>query len=398
MVGLNEPGSGHFVHDLVRDAVYELIPPGERSAWHERIGSVLAELAERGRDVDVAEVAQQLLLAGPEQAARAATYAGRAAERAEVLSAFDDAVRWYERAAGSLDAQGAGPERRGDLLVRLGAARLGCGDPAGARDDFLRSAALARDAGSPELLARAALGLGSGPAGFEVALLDREQVDLLEEARASLPSDAAGLLSMTTARLSVAATVTDSAANRLALAQEAVRLARQAGDDPALAYALSALCDAQAGPDDCAVRLGHTAEMLRIALRLRDPALELLARRLRVVALLETGEVTGADAEAVAFGIRAEALRHPLYLWYVPLWRAMRALLEGRLIDCSADNERVEALGRQAGSDNAFMLAMTQRWCLLSEKEDRAGIDALFAQMDPQTRDLLWAQVIQRAS
>jgi len=392
---LTEPGLGRFVHELVRDAVYQLLPAGERAAWHERAGSVLAGLAERGRDVDLAEVAHQLLLAGPGQAGLAAEFAWRAADRAGELAAYDDAVRWYERAAGALELQDPGPARRGELRLRLGEARLGCGDRAGARTDFLAAAAVARAAGLPDLLARAALGLGSGPAGFEVDLLDREQIDLLEEARAALPAGEPGLLALTTARLSVAATFSDSPANRLDLAGEALRLARAAGDDRAVAYALSALCDAQAGPDHCATRLGHAGEMLGIAVRRHDPALELLARRLRVVALLETGDIAAADVEIAAFRSRAEALRHPLYLWYVPLWRGMRALMEGRFEDCRADNQLVETLGREAGSGNGYMLAMTQRWCLMAEVGDRTGIEALFVAFEALRIDALWAQVTQ---
>jgi hypothetical protein len=52
---------------------------------------------------------------------------------------------------------------------------------------FRHAAERTRRAGRPDLLARAALGLGGGPAGFEVGLLDGEQISLLEEARSDLP-------------------------------------------------------------------------------------------------------------------------------------------------------------------------------------------------------------------
>jgi hypothetical protein len=35
-----------------------------------------------------------------------------------------------------------------------------------------------------------------------------------------------------------------------------------------------------------------------------------------------------------AFALLAERLWQPLYLWFVPLWRGMRALMQGRLADC----------------------------------------------------------------
>ena len=112
--------------------------------------------------------------------------------------------------------------RRAALLLKIGEARLGRGDREGARQGFFQAAALARDAGLAEVLARAALGLGSGPAGFEVGLLDQEQLDLLEEARQRLPEQQQVLRALVMARLSVAATMIDSDERRLALAHEAL--------------------------------------------------------------------------------------------------------------------------------------------------------------------------------
>ena len=113
---------------------------------------------------------------------------------------------------------------------------------------------------------------------------------------------------------------------RLELAAEAVRRARDAGDDATLAACLAALCDAIADPDDCAERRDRATEIIDIAGRLRDPVLGLLGRRLRLVALLEAGAIADWEADALAYQTAAEALRHPLYAWYVPLWRGMRAL------------------------------------------------------------------------
>lgn len=92
----------------------------------------------------------------------------------------------------------------------------------------------------PELLARAALGLGAGPAGFEVELMDLQRLD---EASAGLPEEHLLLRALVLARHCVAATMIDSGERRLTLAHEALQLVRQARDDAAQAYALSALSD-----------------------------------------------------------------------------------------------------------------------------------------------------------
>jgi hypothetical protein len=393
LLQFSEPGSGRFVHELIRDAVYERLVQADRCRWHARAGSVLERMALRRRDIAPAEVAHHLLLAGSQAADRAAHFAERAGNQSAELLAYEDAANWYERALQALDYVEGDSARRASVLLALGEARLGCGDRAGARNGFLEAAALAREAGLPEVLARAALGLGSGPAGFEVGLLDREQLDLLEEARLRLPEPQQVLRALVTARLSVAATMIESDARRLALAHDAVRLGRLAEDDGAQAYALAALCDALAGPEHTQARLTYAGEIVERAIRLRNPALELLGRRLRLVGLLEAGERSAAEAEITAYRLRAEAFRHPLYTWYIPLWRAMWALAEGRYAECRAFNELAETQGSSAGSDNAFLLCVTQRWCLFGELRDRDGIKQLFSRVDVDQGGAAWARI-----
>ena len=325
LLQLAEPGEDRFRHDLVRDAIYESIPADAREDLHTKAGRVLASLADRGRDVDDAEVAYHLARAGT-------TAAGPAAERA-------------------------------------------------------------RRAGRPDLLARAALGLGGGPAGFEVGLLDGEQISLLEEARSVLPDGQGTLVALVTARLSIASTLLLPEARRLELATEAVRQARSAGDDAALAATLAALCDAIAGPDHCAARRAHATEIIHLADRLRDPVLGLLGRRLRLVVLLEAGAIADWEADVLAYRAAAEALRHPLYAWYVPLWRGMRALAAGRPDECRAALAEAAAIGERAASGNAFMLVQTQLWCLRAEEGDTAGLLGMLPKLETVAVPAPWLQV-----
>ncbi|POX55614.1 hypothetical protein C3489_09920 [Streptomyces sp. Ru71] len=381
---------GAFRHDLLRDAVHATLTPGERAALHRTAAHVLAAHA---RDAAPAEIAHHLLRSGPGHETETAAYAHQAARQAERLYAYEDAARWYERAAECLTEDSA---TLTEVLIGLGAARFGAGQWEAARAALLRAARLAREAGRPDLLARAALGLGTGPVGFEIDLADREQLDLLTEARAALAADPApsALRAAVTARLSLASALVESEAQRLAHAEEAVREARATGDPATLGPALAALCDARPGPDHCHDRLARSAEIVAVARTLPDPVLELLGRRHRLLALLETGAFAEADTEALAYETAVRPLRRPLYAWYVPLWRGARALMEGRYDDCAAALDETEAAGRAAGSANAALLAGTQRWCLCTETGDRAALDRLLARMPPLDRlPGLWPRV-----
>ena len=79
-----------------------------------------------------------------------------------------------------------------------------------------------------------------------------------------------------------------------------------------------------------------------------------------------------ADAQIRAFSATADAIREPLYRWYVPLWRGMRALMAGRIDEAMALCNEAEALGALADSVNAVMLTLTQRWVRL-RVEGRLG-------------------------
>jgi tetratricopeptide (TPR) repeat protein len=50
-----------------------------------------------------------------------------------------------------------------------------------------------------------------------------------------------------------------------------------------------------------------------------------------VLDLLERGDREAVDAQIAAFTAGAEQLRQPLYIWHAGVWRAMRALLDGKL-------------------------------------------------------------------
>lgn len=350
-----------FAHPLTRDVAYRALGLAHRVREHERVGEALETMRAAGASIDPAELAYHFRnAAAGGNAAKARAYAEEAAHRAMATLAYEAAVTNYEHALEACRLHTVPPEHRTELLLQLGEARAAVGEAAAAREAFEEAAASARERGRADQLARAALGLGSGSAGFEVAPFDAVQIALLEEALDALGDADRVLRAWLLARLSVAAGLNAAEDERRRhLAEQAVDMVRDAGDPTALAYALSAHCDAIAGPACVEQRIAEATEIVALALASGDVRMELLGRRLRLVALLEMGRTADVDAEIERYARACDAVRQPLYSWYVPLWRGMRALMESRFDDALGYCDEAERIGAAGNSQNSEMMTKT---------------------------------------
>lgn len=154
-------------------------------------------------------------------------------------------------------------------------------------------------------------------------------------------------------------------------------MARRLPDRRALASALASHCDALGGPAHSEWRRRAADEVVELAEAERDTVTALLGRRLRLVAKLELGDIAGVDIEIEGFARKAEDLRQPLYLWYVPLWRGMRAMMQGRLDDAERYLDHALAIGKRASSINAVILTDSQRIQLALERDRPCDAEAL---------------------
>jgi tetratricopeptide (TPR) repeat protein len=365
-----DPDQVAFVHEIVRDAVYDAQPPAHRAHWHRTVADRLAASG------DAAGAAHHYRLGGPEVRPAAGEWFARAGEESLTVLAYEEAAAQF---AAALECAPADPGR---VNVRLGAARLAAGDAAGAREAHLAALGLARESGDADLVAAAALGLGSGPAGFEVPLFDRDQVAGLEDALALVGDERPAVRAALLARLATASTYAADEARRRALATEAVALARESGDDAAVAVALASYVDLVSGPAHVDERLALTAEVIAIARTLRDSSLELLGRRQRIVARLERGDVAGAEDDLREYRTVATALAQPVYAWYVPLWTAALAFARGELAEAARALAEADRLGRRAGSGNAGILVTSHRWSAAAELADPAAMRAAVEGVD----------------
>ena len=355
-------GTFTFAHALIREAALAELDLASRRALFVRAAEVVETREGEG---SAAIVAAHYGAAGDRT--RAAIWWARAGEQASTNSMYAEACECFEAAleATRPDAPLALQCALAESLSRIGAQER-------ARDLFVSVARAARAADDAPLLTRAALGVGTIGGGFEIRVLDVEQIALLEEVLAEArgaPADRARIM----ARLSVALSLDDDHDRRVALATEAVAIARDAGDDAALVHALAAWCDAHAGATYVETRLTTSDEMLAAAVRRADPELELLTRRYRIVALMESGQFERATAEIRAFARLADSLRQPVFQWYARVVEGMLALLHGDLDAAWELATTAAELGRRARSANAQMLTGGLLATVLRERGDHEG-------------------------
>jgi tetratricopeptide (TPR) repeat protein len=383
--------SFEFTHALVREALYAQLPLSERAEVHGRIGDALTR--QPAVDSPVAELAYHFLRAAPLLGSGpGAEYSELAGRQSLDQLAYEDAAAHFLRALDVLAADQV-DERAIRVRLALGETYVRGGRLAEARAAFEEAAALSRRLDRPDLLTAAALGFGAGLDGFEVRLFDHVQIDLLEEALEALGAQDSALRAWTLARLSVALTYADSQSRRVELASEAVGIARRVGDAKAVAYTLGAQCDAIADPDHVGQRLDAATDMVALSRDAGAQSLELLGRRHRLVALLERGDIARADAEIAAYEHTARAVRQPLYLWYPPMWRAMRALMDGRLDDCQSYVDEAARIGARAGSANATLSVQMLRHQRLAE-EGRFSEAAEAVQEEIRSVEGFWGEPI----
>jgi eukaryotic-like serine/threonine-protein kinase len=335
-----------FVHELVRETLYDDLAPAERLELHGTIGAVLEELYRNDLDPHLSEIAHHLALAAPVGDVSAAIdYLVRAGDRAASILAYEEAGVHYERGLGLLGAvEGASRERRCELLLRLGDARWRAGDTRAARVSFEEAVQLARRLGDGEMLARAALGYVIGLGGF--LLFARFEVGatgigLLEEALAALPAEDSPLRARVLSRLAVEMSTSYEVERRLQLSTEAIEMSRRLGDSEALVTALHARHWALGAPEMVHERLEKTEEMLAVAAELGNEELAFLAHNSRFHCFLELCDGPGIDAEIAALTRLAERIQQPFYRWHSVCLQVIRATLDGRLADA-------ERLAREA--------------------------------------------------
>jgi DNA-binding SARP family transcriptional activator/tetratricopeptide (TPR) repeat protein len=336
-----------FSHALIRETLYEGMSLPRRARNHRRVGEALEAM---GDDAQLTALALHFArAAGPQDADKAISYACRAGEQATRMLAHEEAGQHYARALEVQERfEPEALERRAELLLLLGEARVRAGERPSAWGIFREAATIAAASNDSASLARAAIGASRRyiqPPG----VTDGELIALLEQA-----------LEMTAGRRTVervalltrtcGALYYSPGRGRMAeLANEATEIAAELRDPVARALAAAARRRAFWDPGHLEQRLSDATELLTLGREAGDLELVLQGHAWLVVDLLEHGDSEAVNAQIEAFAAGAERLRQPLYLWHAAVWRAMRALLAGRLEE--ADRLANEAVAMAAGGE-----------------------------------------------
>ncbi len=369
---LREAGDGlAFAHPLIRETLYQGLPGPRRRLLHGQVGDALEQLYGAAVELHLPELAHHFLEAAtdPASAAKALDYARRAATQAMDVFAYEDAVVFYRHALDTLERLGTSDRAaRCDLLLALGDAQRRAGDGAGAEEAFRQAAAIAEVGGLADQLARSAIGyhIVRGVTGT----VDEFFIHLVGEACRVLPEVDSPLRARLLAVRSSALYHVEPHEGLAALSEEALAMARRLEDPPTLVWVLGVTHSYRHPPGDVIGRLDSASELLRLA-ELHGPReMTLLARRFKIVELLQLGEIRALDIELEVLERDANELRLPFYLWLVAVCRAMRALLNGELREAERLAQHAYTIGQevQRNSGLAYQFLAIQLFALRREQ------------------------------
>jgi class 3 adenylate cyclase len=356
-------GRFRFVHALIKQTLYDGLGATRRALLHQRVAEALEELHPDDPSQHLAELAQHWRLAAVSvQTEKAIAYARLAGERALAELAPGEAVRWFSQAL-ELQAQepAASANDRAALLVGLGDAQRQAGEPS-YRETLLEAAALAADAQDADRQARAVLATWRGTSSL--GQRDAELVDALKRAAQALPAGdprRADIL----AELAAEITFSSPFEQRRELADEALELAREAGDPALVCRVLLKHAYAIWIADTIDERVANFAEARELADRVGDPTLQFFAAA-RSCNLIEAGDLEGFDAQIARMTELSALLGQPIMRWTLLFSESPRALLAGRLDE--AERLATSALEASGGTADGLTVVGGQLTCLRWEQ------------------------------
>ena len=347
------PGRVRFGHVLIRDTLYDELTAARRMQLHREVGEALEAVYSADPEPHLAELAQHFVAAAPVGTKQKAIgYARRAGDRAARQLAFEEAARQYDIALTLADEQ----FERCELLLALGDARARAGDAPASKAAFRQAAELADRAGLAQQLARAALGYG-GRFAWARGEADPALMPLLERALEATATEDTLTRVRLLARLAAAVRGEPSRERRVALADEALTIARRSGDPATLAVVVEGRWIAVEGPEQHLRGEGVEVcgELIALGQQIGDKERIFAGYDHRLHCIWTLADRAGVDDSIEALGALAAELRQPAQRWAVGTSRTMLALMEGRLADAEELISETLAIGERTERWNAHV-------------------------------------------
>ena len=324
--------SYRFSHALVRTTLYDELTTSRRLRLHRDVGRALVDRPDAGsRLPELARHFGEAAALG--EVDRAIDYCRRAADSALDELAFEEAAAHYERALGALDlAEEDDLSVRCDLLVAAGRALTAISDQRGV--EVLRTATvIARSIGDAGRFADVALTFHYGLAQRGFLATDAELVALLEEALGGLATADADRRALLLSALALALLWDPDMDRRRALVDEALVLARASAVPSVLARVLNGQSYGYDHTDGAIVARGiaEGTELVDLAAEIDNPILLFNAYQHRLAGAIMVGDRLTADADLAAIESIAARLRQPAIETVARILRAAHLLLSGDL-------------------------------------------------------------------
>ena len=292
-------GHYRFSHALIRETLYEEMSTTRRLRLHGRIVTALQDVP--AHSASLADLAYHAFQAAPLGDARQAVdYSTRAAELALAQLAWEEAVGHYDRALQALKLLDRPDQHEQlELLIALGKTQMASGDVYPGTATLRRAEALARQMGSIDHLVQIAL--SSHAVGYWIFQFgDDAFIKLLEDTLSVLPTGDSPERARLTARLvSALGNRPGSLSRRIALAEQALAMARRLGDFTIEALALVCIHMGLQEPNAWEFKRRVTDDLVRLAREHRehadaDPHLAWAAVNAASIIPMDGGDLTAA--------------------------------------------------------------------------------------------------------
>jgi len=345
-------GRFRFTHALMNQTLYDGLSATRRARMHQRVALALEELYGPDPAEHFGELALHWRLAAvPLEQTKAVGYAVKAGRRALENLAPAEAMRLFADAI-ELTRDMNGRERC-EALIGLGEAQVHTG-VAAFRETLLEASRIASELQDGELAARASLANSRGFASTTGAV-DDERITAIERAveldDPPNPARRARLLALQAQELAW----DSDFARRWALAEEAIELARGAGDKRALADVLVSASVALEAAQTLELRATLADELVRAADELGDPALRFEAANRELVVCPKQGQFARHQTALERMQRIAAELGRPRLVWQTEWATSAGALLRGDLVAGERLVERAFQAGQEAEQPDALL-------------------------------------------